>query len=60
MNIYGIIGVVMVSLPFAGLFYLLMRDRGFRLAFGAFLLVGFLFAWLGIGVYLMKLAGWSK
>lgn len=58
--IYGIIGIVIVSLPFAGLFYLLMRDHGFRLAFGAFLLVGFVVAWIGVGIYLMKLAGWLK
>lgn len=53
MSALNILGLVMVAIPFVGLFLCTWSESGIKVALGVFGSVGFLFGFLILGIYLL-------
>lgn len=52
-----ILGYFLISLPFAVLFFIMVKDGGWKVAFSVFGITSIVLIVLGIGTYFLALAG---
>lgn len=52
-----ILGYSLISLPFAVLFFIMVKDSGWKVAFSVFGITAIVLIVLGIGTYFLALAG---
>lgn len=57
MSIMEIIGITMLAAPFAGLFVYSWSQAGFWSTVAIYALLGLLFGWIYLGVYLLEASG---